>query len=721
MRFSLWIAILSSISFCQAQTFPTGFTRQVVASGISSPTVMTFAPDGRIFIAQQSGALRVIKNGSLLTTPFITLSVNSSGERGLIGIALDPDFSINQYIYLYYTVGTAPIHNRISRFTANGDVVMPGSESILLELDDLSGATNHNGGALAFGSDGKLYVAVGDNANTNHPQNLETYHGKMLRINKDGSAPVDNPFNTTGASEKRKRIWSYGLRNPYTFSIQPGTGKIFVNEVGQNTWEEVNDATQPGRNFGWPGTEGPTSNPSFTSPAYAYHHNTGTPTGCAITGGAFFSPSVTNYPSVYLGKYFFQDYCSAWIYYIDPAQTNPTATAFGSSVGGFSLSLTMGPDGNLYYLSRTNASLYRVIFAPQTGAPTISEHPVSTSVTVGQPVTFSVVAAGSPTLRYQWLKNGVPMNNAIASSLTISSAQLSDEALYSVIVSNNAGSATSTAAQLSVTDPNQKPTATITQPFSTTLYTAGTSIVFAGTGTDPEDGTLPAQAFSWEINFHHDTHFHDQPVISGITSGAFDVPDQGETSAHVWYRFILTVTDSEGSTDKDTVDVYPRKSIITLQTDPPGLQLLLDGQPVSTPISIESVEGLLRTIGVETHQQLNGGAYSFDTWLHGGTTEQTIATPVEDVTYTARFSLVLGIYEPESVIYPQPAVDFFIVKDVDATHFQLIDGLGRSTVLTAEKIVEGTRIGLANHPAGLYVLQFQKDSEIVKRKILIQR
>ena len=163
-----------------AQVYPTGFAQVLVTNGISNPTVMAFAPDGRIFVAQQGGSLRVIKNNALLPTPFISLTVNSSGERGLIGIALDPDFTTNNYIYLYYTVSVAPIHNRVSRFTANGDVVLAGSEAIILELDALSGATNHNGGAMHFGKDGKLYIAIGENANTAHAQNLDTYHGKLL-------------------------------------------------------------------------------------------------------------------------------------------------------------------------------------------------------------------------------------------------------------------------------------------------------------------------------------------------------------------------------------------------------------------------------------------------------------------------------------------------------------------------------------------------------------
>ena len=159
-----FLFVLVGFNFSGAQTYPADFGQVLVSNGINNPTAMAFAPDGRIFVAQQAGALRVIKNNSLLPTPFISLTVSSSGERGLLGIALDPDFQTNNFIYLYYTVPGSPPHNRISRFTANGDVVVAGSESIVLELDPLSTATNHNGGAMHFGKDGKLYVAIGENA-----------------------------------------------------------------------------------------------------------------------------------------------------------------------------------------------------------------------------------------------------------------------------------------------------------------------------------------------------------------------------------------------------------------------------------------------------------------------------------------------------------------------------------------------------------------------------
>src|SRR3977135_3835935 len=237
-----------------AATFPAGFVESTFASGLSSPTAMEFAPDGRLFVCLQGGNLRVIKNGVLLPTPFLSLTVDSAGERGLLGIAFDPNFASNNFVYVYYTVPGSVAHNRVSRFTANGDVAVAGSETVVLDLDNLSGASNHNGGAIHFGPDGKLYIAVGENANGSNSQTLANLLGKILRINADGTIPTDNPFFNT-ATGKNRAIWALGLRNPFTFAFQPGTGRLFLNDVGQSTWEEINDGIA-GSNYGWPTCEG---------------------------------------------------------------------------------------------------------------------------------------------------------------------------------------------------------------------------------------------------------------------------------------------------------------------------------------------------------------------------------------------------------------------------------------------------------------------------------
>src|SRR2546423_2760603 len=200
--FALLVFVLGWIRI-EGATLPAGFTEAQFGSNLGgAATAMAFAPDGRLFVCLKSGQLRVIKNGTLLAAPFVSLSVDPAGERGLLGVAFDPNFSANQFVYLYYTTSTSPIHNRISRFTANGDVAAASSEVVLMDLENLS-ATNHNGGAIHFGPDGKLYARVGENANSANAQTLSNRLGKILRINSDGSIPTDNPFFNTATGANR--------------------------------------------------------------------------------------------------------------------------------------------------------------------------------------------------------------------------------------------------------------------------------------------------------------------------------------------------------------------------------------------------------------------------------------------------------------------------------------------------------------------------------------
>jgi glucose/arabinose dehydrogenase len=352
--------IFGSLSL-HAATLPAGFTESQFGSNFNgTPTAMAFAPDGRLFVCLQTGQLRVIKNGALLATPFVSLTVNSSGERGLLGVAFDPNFASNQFVYLYYTTNVSPIHNRISRFTANGDVAVAGSEVVLVDLDNLSTATNHNGGAIHFEPDGKLYAGVGENANSANAQTLTNRLGKILRYNPDGTIPSDNPFFNTATGANRA-IWALGLRNPFTFAFQPGTGRLFINDVGQSAWEEINDGIA-GSNYGWPNCEGVCSpaNANFRDPLFQYGHtpSTGPTSGCAIVGGAFYNPPVNQFPAAYLGKYFHADLCSGWIRYFDPA--SGTASDFASGIN-MPVDLQVGPDGCLYYLARgNNGQVFRI-------------------------------------------------------------------------------------------------------------------------------------------------------------------------------------------------------------------------------------------------------------------------------------------------------------------------------------------------------------------------
>ena len=615
-----------------AATLPAGFTEALVASGLNNPTAMQFAPDGRLFVCEQSGRLRVIKNGALLSTPFLTVTVSSSGERGLLGVAFDPNFAVNQYVYVYYTATSPAVHNRVSRFTANGDVAVAGSEVVILDLDNLSSATNHNGGALNFGPDGKLYVSVGENANAANAQTLSNLLGKVLRLNADGTIPTDNPFYTS-ATGRNRAIWALGLRNPFTFAFSPSGSSMFVNDVGQSSFEEINDGAR-GANYGWPDTEGATTDPRFDGPRYSYPHSGG---ACAIVGGAFYSPATAQFPSDYLNDYFFADYCAGWIRRLDPANGN-AVTTFATGIAS-PVDLKVAEDGSLYYVARVSGGTSGVVYRISYGAtaPTITSQPSNRSAAPGTSVTFSVRASGPAPLRYQWQRNGSNISGATSQDYTLASVATTDNgARFRAIVSNDYGSTTSAEAVLTVTS-NQAPTATITAPAVGTLYSGGSTINFSGSGSDPEDGALAASAFTWRVDLHHDTHSHPfMAATSGMTGGSFTIPTTGETSANVWYRIYLTVRDSAGATQTVQRDIQPRKVTLTLATSPAGLQLRLDGQPIATPVSFEAVVGIVRML--EAASQSSGTTtYEFVSWSDSGAAAHTVSTPATNTTYTATY------------------------------------------------------------------------------------
>jgi glucose/arabinose dehydrogenase len=622
-------------SAAQSATLPSGFAETRVATGLASPTAMSFAPDGRLFVCEQGGRLRVIKNGALLSQPFLSVSVNSSGERGLLGVAFDPNFATNGFVYVYYTTSGSPIHNRVSRFTAsasNPDVVAAGSEVQLLNLPNLSSATNHNGGAIHFGTDGKLYISVGDNANSANSQPLTTTLGKFLRINADGSIPSDNPF-VSQTSGINQAIWGRGLRNPFNFAVDRSNGRIHLNDVGQDSWEEVNHAIA-GANFGWPQTEGP--NPSGqTGIRYPVHSYQNAGSNCAIVGAAFYRPTTANFPAEYAGRYFFGDFCGGFIRMLSPPNYS-TSAGFATGISSL-VDIQVAPDGSLYYLARGGGDVFRVRFTANS-APSITSHPANVTVSAGQPASFTVGASGTAPLRYQWQRNGANIGGATAATFTLQSTVPADNgAAFRAVVSNDFGSATSNSATLTVLT-NGAPRGTISSPTAGTRYRGGQNFSFSGTGSDPEDGPLAASAFTWRVDFHHDDHTHPHVApTSGVTSGSFRIADRGETSANVFYRLILTVRDSAGLTHTSSVDLLPLTSVVRIESNLTNARLTLDGAPITAPFSFTGVEGVIRTLGAVSPQTSGSTTYEFASWSDGLAQTHEIATPVDDTTFTALF------------------------------------------------------------------------------------
>ncbi|MBL8228551.1 MAG: PQQ-dependent sugar dehydrogenase [Bryobacterales bacterium] len=635
--FILCFLALASLELPAGTPVP-GFTEVVVASGLSSPTAMAFSPDGRIFVCEQGGALRVIKNNALLATPFVTVSTDPSGERGLLGVTFDPDFAVNNYVYVYYTVPSSPRFNRVSRFTANGDVAVSGSELILLNLNNLTTATNHNGGALHFGPDGKLYIAVGENATTANAQSLSNLLGKILRMNADGSIPADNPTSISGISGsptgQNRLIWAAGLRNPFTFAFDPVTGRMFINDVGQNTWEEVN-VGRAGANYGWPSTEGATTDLNFGTPYFAYAHGGAAPTGCAISGGVFYNPTNPTYPPAMAGQYFFADFCSGWIYRIAPTGA-PSPTQFLTGAVN-PVDVRVGPDARIYYLERGNGGRVLRIDNTNSNAPSITQHPQNTQVSAGQPATFSVTATG-PSLTYQWQRNSQNINGATNSTYTFTPQLADNGAVFRVIVQNTNGTATSNPAVLTVVS-NQPPTATITSPVQGTLFSGGDTIVFNGAGTDQNSNPINPATFVWRVDYI--TGAAVRPFVLPFTgaSGSFTVPAiTPYLLTDVHFLIYLTVRDGAGLETTVSRRVDPRVSQITVTSIPAGRQLTLDGVPFTAPQVVNSVVGLLRPIGAPSPQTNGGTRDVFASWSDGGAATHDITVPITNATYTATFN-----------------------------------------------------------------------------------
>jgi glucose/arabinose dehydrogenase len=295
---------------------------QIVA-GLAQPVHVVALPgDDRLFVVEQPGRIRIVANGMVLAQPFLDITdrVVAGGERGLLSVALHPDYAANGRFYVNYT--GAGGHTRVERYhvTADPNVADPASASLVIGIEQP--LSNHNGGQIAFGPDGMLYIGMGDGGGggdpLGHGQNHATLHGALLRIDVDAAepyeVPADNPFvGTPGAAPE---IWAIGLRNPWRFSFDFGTGMLYIADVGQNHFEEINvqPASAPALNYGWNIMEGASCFPPGTScdatglvlPALAYPH----PQGCSVTGGHVYRGAAM--PALH-GHYFYGDYCAGWI------------------------------------------------------------------------------------------------------------------------------------------------------------------------------------------------------------------------------------------------------------------------------------------------------------------------------------------------------------------------------------------------------------------------
>ena len=344
--------------------------------GFDAPLAITNAGDGsnRIFVAQQGGQIRIVRDGALVPEPFLDIAdrISRGGERGLLGVAFHPDYPGDPRIFVHYTDQQGD--TRVSSFRVPADTpdrADAASEQLILTVNQPF--ANHNGGALAFGSDGFLAIALGDGGGGGDPednaQNLRTHLGKILRIDVDeGNAdraygvPADNPW-AAGQDGNLPEIWLTGLRNPWRLSVDRATGDLWIGDVGQNKWEEIDvqRAGQPGgTNFGWNRTEGnhcfrnACEDPGLQPPVTEY----GREGGCTVIGGYVYRGTAQ---TALVGGYVFGDYCSGLLWAIDPATDEfRTPTVVGEMGAGLS---AFGEDeaGELYAADLNGGRLLRVL------------------------------------------------------------------------------------------------------------------------------------------------------------------------------------------------------------------------------------------------------------------------------------------------------------------------------------------------------------------------
>lgn len=608
----------------------------VINEGLS----LAQAADGRIFIAERAGVVKVYQNGTVSNVFTVTTTTNE--EQGLLGLTLHPNFMSNGYIYVFYTRSDKFNHiiERVQINSANQEV----ARQQILTLDPIQNGF-HNGGDLKF-FNGFLFITTGDSQNNTNSQNLDNYRGKILRVTENGQPAPGNPFFGSG-SVQRQSIWAYGFRNPFRLVPNVKANKLFVLDVG-TSWEEINDITNPAPlyNYAWGHAQGgdgiQTETNQFVNPIFTFQ--TGS-IGNALTNGLLYNPDVSRYPAELYNKFIIKDYLRNDMRYFDWTQNNPPSTVFYTSPHNRALGMILGNDGYIYYCEYDDktGNLIRLKHQ-QAQAPEVINHPASQSIVERSSVTFGVDVSGAEPISFQWQFNNVNISGATSRTYTIASVAMQNAGAYRCVISNNAGTVMSNPAQLTVLEFNNRPTVQITAPQSSLTWDANDIIHFEATAADVEDGALPASAFSWSIDlFHEDIpgagHSHPGASPKGVKSGDYTAASQGEKTPNIWYRFSVTVTDSNGLTGTTYVDVHPNLITATATTQPAGLNIELNLKPGVAPLTQRLVVNAnLQVLNAPTPQFVGNTRYDFDHWGHGGAANQLFTAPADNVTYTAFYT-----------------------------------------------------------------------------------
>jgi glucose/arabinose dehydrogenase/PKD repeat protein len=589
-----------------AGSLPAGFVRTTLASGFSEPTSLAIAPDGRLFVGQRDGRVRVYANGQLQVQPLVDVPCeNGGGERGLVGLCLDPQFASNGYLYAFHT--TPEPRDVVTRFTVVGSTASLASAQVIWAAADLA-SDFHHGGALAFGADGRLYIAVGDQRTPANAQTPANEYGKLLRLNPDGSVPADNPF--VGVSGAAPSLFALGLRNPFRLAVDPLSGRMWLGDVGANStnsFEELNPIAA-GANFGWPNQEGPacfvSSCANHTFPTFSYAHDDpqffwNQPQG-SVTAGAVYRGAT--FPAGYQGNLFFGDYANRWIRraVFDAAGALQSVHTFvASPEAGTVVDLEVGPDGALYYVTigiawtgaPDPAAVHRIQYSGSGNQAPVAQASAAPTAGSAPPlaVQFSSAGSGDPdsgpgALTFAWEFGDGAVSSAPNPQHTYASF-----GAFEARLTVGDGAASSVAAPIGVTV-GARPQVQILTPPPGASYRAGETIVFSGAATDVEDGPLAAAALSWQVVLVHGAHVHPfAGPFNGVAQGQFTVPLTGHSPVNTHYEVLLSATDSHGLSSQAARALAPELASVTFTSTVQGVPLFIDGEATLTPTTVLSL------------------------------------------------------------------------------------------------------------------------------------
>ncbi|MGH3368326.1 MAG: PQQ-dependent sugar dehydrogenase [Nocardioidaceae bacterium] len=658
-----------------AALVPLGFSDRVIAD-VPQPTGMAFTPDGRMLVISKPGRLYVVEQGQPNQLALdISNRICSEKELGLVGIAVDPNFATNNSIYLYYTrqnggtctaTGGTRLSNWVGRFELRNDNIVPVNSEVEIVGNIDTTEAHHIAGDLEFGENGFLYISVGDGVCTtvgprkcaglnDAPQKRNVPHGKILRVDRNGIAPADNPYANAAGSRRCtnpsgipggtgpcREIFAIGFRNPFRFARKPGTDLFYVNDVGRHTWEEVNRLAM-GKNYGWNVREGSCARDSTTNcgsvapyrnPIYDYPHSS---TCTSVTGGAFVPDGL--WPG-YNDVYMFADYTCGRIFELrQNASGQFTRSTFIDGLPG-PVHLRFGPhDGSqaLYYLDIAQGAVHRVTLAADNEAP-IADF---TYTPDGRALAFDGSASSDPNsgdsvVGYQW-DFGDGTTTGVRTSPQVNHTYATDGPFQvTLTVTDNRGLVSEPLPQ-TVHSGEHPPTIQITAPDPAARFAVNEQLTLRATATDPEDGTLQGASIDWVVQREHGTHFH--PWTSG--TGAMlpvDYPSPEDLGAadNSWLLATATATDSKGIQASVDQQLLPDKVNLTFETRPTGGDVVVEGTREVTRVVITSWVGHNIPVGAPD-QRINGTRYVFDRWSDGRARNHTIESPATATTYIAHF------------------------------------------------------------------------------------